>query len=205
MPPRTNFFAALFVIFSGLLSMNAIGASLSVQVTDPAGAPLNEAVIYAMPLHGTVPPAKPTEIVIDQIKRHFVPMISVARTGTSVRFPNKDNFEHDVYSFSTAKLFHLNLYHGQAAQPVLFDKPGLVVMGCSIHDQMIAYLLVVDTPYFAKTDASGVAHIANLPADTYKVRVWYYKMTDPNHLVEADIAATADAKPVKVAVALKAD
>ena len=97
-----------------------------------------------------------------------MPLVSVVQTGAAITFPNKDNIEHDVYSFSPAKRFELNLYHGIPASPVVFDKAGLVVMGCNIHDSMIAYLLIVDTPWFAKTDASGRATIDNLPADAYR-------------------------------------
>jgi hypothetical protein len=114
------------------------------------------------------------------VKRRFVPLVSVAQTGAAITFPNKDNIEHDVYSFSPAKRFELNLYHGIPASPVVFDKPGLVVMGCNIHDAMIAYLLIVDTPWFAKTDASGQAIIDNLPADAYRVIAWHPRISDPN-------------------------
>lgn len=189
---------------SSAVSISAAAASLPVQVVDTNGAPVADAIVYAVPLHGAVPPAKPGEIVIDQVKRHFVPMVSVARTGTTVRFPNKDNFEHDVYSFSPAKNFHLNLYHGETAKPVQFDKAGLVVMGCSIHDQMVAYLMLVDTPYFAKTDQTGVAHLDNLPADTYKVTAWHYKMIDLDKRISTDMAA-GSAQASKLTLALKPD
>ncbi len=106
--------------------------------------------------------------------------MSVVQTGTAVSFPNGDNIEHDVYSFSPAKKFELHLYHGIPARPVVFDKPGLVVMGCNIHDQMIAYLLVVDTPWFAKTDSHGAAMVANVPDGTYTLSAWHYRMMHPN-------------------------
>ncbi len=189
---------------SSAASISAAAASLPVRVLDTNGAPVADAIIYAVPLHGTVPPARPGEIMIDQIKRHFVPMVSVARAGTTVRFPNKDNFEHDVYSFSPAKNFHLNLYHGETAKPVQFDKAGLVVMGCSIHDQMVAYLMLVDTPYFAKTDQSGAAHLDNLPADTYKVTAWHYKMVDLDQRVSANMVA-GSAQASTLTLALKPD
>ncbi|QIN67909.1 hypothetical protein SBC1_79560 (plasmid) [Caballeronia sp. SBC1] len=172
--------SALLFCASSFPFIGANAASVRVQVTDQLGAPVKDAIVYAMPESGKLPATKPPGAVIDQIKRQFVPLVSVAQTGAAITFPNKDNIEHDVYSFSPAKRFELNLYHGIPAKPVVFDNPGLVVMGCNIHDTMVAYLLLVDTPYFAKTDANGHADIDNLPADSYKVTVWHYRMTEPN-------------------------
>lgn len=121
-------------------------------------------------------------------------MVSVVQAGASVTFPNKDNIEHDVYSFSPPKRFELNLYHGIPANPVVFDKPGLVVMGCNIHDSMVAYLLIVETPWFAKTDASGAAIIDNLPADAYKVIAWHFRQSDPNAQPAQKVTADGAAK-----------
>jgi len=126
----------------------------------------------------------------------------VIQTGGLVTFPNRDNIEHDVYSFSPAKKFELDLYHGIPAHPVQFDKPGLVVMGCNIHDTMVAYLLVVDTPWFAKTDASGQAVIDGLPADAYQVSAWHYRMPDTGPRPTQKITFSADAA-ARFAVQLK--
>lgn len=165
----------------GLHVASARAEPLRVSVVDQAGAPVADAVVYAVPVdvNAKAPPAKQPQAVIDQIKRRFVPLVSVVQTGTAVSFPNRDNIEHDVYSFSPAKRFELHLYHGMPAKPVVFDKPGLVVMGCNIHDQMIAYLLVVDTPWFAKTDARGQASIGNIRDGAYRLSVWHYRMAEP--------------------------
>ncbi|EIM94683.1 hypothetical protein WQE_43149 [Paraburkholderia hospita] len=176
----------------GLQFADARAVDLRVQVVDQAGAPVTDAVVYATPVSGKLPPAKPAGAIIDQIKRQFVPLVSVVQTGAAITFPNKDNFEHDVYSFSPARKFELHLYHGVSASPVVFDKPGLVVMGCNIHDQMIAYLLVVNTPYFAKTDAGGRALIDHVPADAYKLSVWHYRMADAHAQPTQKVTAGAD-------------
>jgi len=185
----------------------ASAASLRLLVVDQTGAPVKDAVIYAVPLNGKLPATKAAGAVIDQVKRQFVPLVSVAQTGAAVTFPNKDNIEHDVYSFSPAKRFELDLYHGIPASPVVFDKPGLVVMGCNIHDQMVAYLLVVDTPYFAKTDATGAANIENLPAGAYKMTAWHYRIATPDELptrqLSADSADSANA--TKLTLQLKSE
>jgi len=105
----------------------------------------------------------------------FVPHILPIQTGTAVTFPNSDNVRHQVYSFSAAKKFQLPLYAGTPAAPVVFDKPGVVTLGCNIHDHMSAYLVVVDTPYFALTVA-GRGELSSLPEGKYDVRVWYAGM-----------------------------
>lgn len=177
----------------GLTSANraAMAATLQVKVADQSGAAVADAVVWAIPSGETIAPTTTGTATIDQIKRKFVPLVSVVQTGTSVTFPNKDDIEHDVYSFSDAKRFDLHLYHGTHAKPVVFEKSGLVVMGCNIHDQMLAYLMVVDTPYFAKTDSNGVAQLNKLPQGAYSLTVWHYQMTDPNGRVTQPITAGA--------------
>ena len=196
-----RFTSTLLATFT-LCATLAHAASVRVQVVDQAGAPVQDAIVYALPVSGKPPATKPAGAVIDQIKRRFVPMVSAVQTGASVTFPNKDNIEHDVYSFSPAKRFELNLYHGIPANPVVFDKPGLVVMGCNIHDTMVAYLLIVDTPWFAKTDANGAATIDNLPADSYKVIAWHFRQRDPNAQPTQRVNASADGT-AKFALQLK--
>jgi hypothetical protein len=106
------------------------------------------------------------------VNRRFVPRISVIQAGTSVSFPNGDNIRHSVYSFSAPKVFTLKLYAGVPSSPIVFDKPGIVVLGCNIHDSMVAWVLVVDTPFFAHTDGAGAATLANLPPGRYTLRAW---------------------------------
>lgn len=199
MKPYQFFLAPLMALCATL----AQAASVRVQVVDQTGAPVPDAVVYAMPVTGKPPATKPAGAIIDQVKRRFVPLVSVVQTGASVTFPNRDNIEHDVYSFSPAKRFELNLYHGIPANPVVFDKPGLVVMGCNIHDEMVSYLLIVDTPWFAKTDAKGVAVIDNLPADALKLTAWHFRLGDPNAQPTQKITAAADSS-AKFALQLKA-
>ncbi|SEK05586.1 methylamine utilization protein [Paraburkholderia diazotrophica] len=191
---RKRALLATAVLALGCHFASASAASLQISVIDQTGAPVRDAVVYATPVSGKLPAAKPAAAIIDQIKRKFVPMVSVVQTGTAITFPNKDNFEHDVYSFSPAKKFELHLYHGVPANPVVFDKPGVVVMGCNIHDSMVAYLLVVDTPWFAKTDASGHATIDNLPADSYRLTAWHYRLVDTHALPAQTTAVSADTK-----------
>jgi plastocyanin len=152
----------------------AAASELIVEVRDARGTAVSDAVAYAIP-EGRRPPPPSRRAVLDQRNRMFVPHILPIQTGTAVTFPNSDNVRHQVYSFSPAKRFQLRLYAGTPAAPVVFDKPGVVILGCNIHDQMSAYLVVVDTPYFALT-SDGRADLAGVPEGAYDVRVWYERM-----------------------------
>ena len=130
---------------------------------------------------------------MDQIDQEFVPRVKPVLVGSSVYFPNKDNIRHQVYSFSPAKQFELPLYAGTPAKPVVFDKPGVVVLGCNIHDWMIAYIYVSESPYFAKTGTDGSAQLKELSPRQYTVRVWHPRLQGPEDATRqpADLAASA--------------
>lgn len=153
-----------------VLALAAQAADLRVLVR-ANGKPVADAVAS---LHSpaAADAVKAGDAIIDQRNTQFVPRVSVIDTGTRVRFPNSDNVRHQVYSFSPAKRFDLPLYSGRAAPPVTFDTPGVVVLGCNIHDWMLAYVVVVDSPYHAITGADGQARI-DAPAGTYTLRVWH--------------------------------
>jgi plastocyanin len=149
-------------------------AEIAAKVSDDEGHPVADAVVIAVPVEGGVrAPARAREGVVDQVNQEFTPKVTAVLVGTPVRFPNHDNIRHQVYSFSPAKRFELPLYAGAPAEAVVFDKPGVVVLGCNIHDWMIGYIYVSESPYFAKTRADGTAVIADLPARAYVVRVWH--------------------------------
>lgn len=162
-------FAILTLATSGV----ANAAKIVAHVVTPAGTGVVHAGVYATMVSGKTPSKQPKEIFVEQINKEFVPIVSITQTGALVNFPNHDSIRHHVYSFSPAKTFEIKLYSGVPSKPVVFDKPGEVVLGCNIHDSMIAYVLVVDTPYFAKTDSSGRAVIDDLPAGEYDVQMWY--------------------------------
>lgn len=157
-----------------LLASGACGAAaVTVQVRDGAGQALPDVVVYAE-ADGAAAPKTMRAATIEQKGLKFLPLVSVVQTGSSVAFPNNDKVRHHIYSFSPAKKFDQKLYSGVAAAPQVFDKPGTVVLGCNIHDKMLAYVKVVDTPYFAKTDGAGAARI-ELPAGKYVLKAWHYQ------------------------------
>ena len=162
------------LVAATLCACVARAASLEVRVRDAAGAPVPDAAVYAVPASGPSDARNPRVVAIEQVEREFVPYMTVVQVGTQVKFPNRDEVRHHVYSFSPAKRFEIKLYAGTPADPIAFDKPGEVVLGCNIHDHMIAYIYVVDSPWFAKTDRDGNARIDGLPGGEYDVNGWYY-------------------------------
>ena len=168
--PRCSYAAAAAVICLGAL--DATGAGFEARVRSPAGEPVEDVALVLEPVSGKVPQMK-VQASIEQRDREFVPYLSIVQKGAAVNFPNRDNLKHHVYSFSPAKTFEIKLYAGQPAQPVVFDKAGEVALGCNIHDWMEAHMLVVDSPWFAKTGADGIARIAQVPAGSYHLRLWH--------------------------------
>ena len=155
----------------------ASAATVQVEVMDAAGKPLADAVVFleSAEARRAAKPLAGAEMA--QEKRQFVPGVLVVPVGTEVRFPNHDSVRHHVYSFSPAKKFELKLYTGTPANPVLFDRPGVAVLGCNIHDQMVGWVVVVETPYYARTpSASGRAQIDNVPPGTYTLRTWHTRL-----------------------------
>lgn len=159
--------AALYAICVG-----AQAGSLEVLVSTPAGKSVEDAAVVLEAI-AAIRPSPDARASIAQQDRDFVPYLTIVRAGTAIDFPNRDPLKHHVYSFSSAKRFEIKLYAGKPAQPVIFDKPGEVALGCNIHDWMEAYVLVVNTPYFAKTSLQGRARIANLPPGRYRLRFWH--------------------------------
>ena len=173
---------AISLVVTCLLTLPGIasGGDLAARVLDREGRPVADAVVVARPLTaGTSPRAKPTDEMVEQIDREFVPHVKPILIGSRVHFPNKDSVRHQVYSFSPAKKFELPLYSGTAAPPVVFDKAGVVTLGCNIHDWMIGYIYVSETPYFQKSGKEGTAALKDLPAGDYDVRVWQPNMSEP--------------------------
>ncbi|MEQ8663064.1 MAG: methylamine utilization protein [Gammaproteobacteria bacterium] len=168
--PAVSHCAPTLALLSALCGTTpAPAAGLDVHVT-AAGAPLDDVVIA---VHGGVLDVHaPRTHVVDQVDKQFAPRIAAIRVGDSVRFPNSDDIRHHVYSFSPAKSFELPLYHGMPTQPVVFERPGKVVLGCNIHDRMAAWVYVLDAPRFALS-AHGTARFAALPPGRYEVALWH--------------------------------
>lgn len=159
--------------FASCLTAQA-NTQLSVDIKDQQGQSLAGAVVALIPSGDKN--FTQQNAVIDQKHNLFVPELLVVRTNTLIRFPNSDDVRHHVYSFSPAKKFELRLYHGKTAEPVLFDKPGKVVLGCNIHDSMKAHVFVVDTDYYQVTDNTGKVEFDNIPPGEYQLQIFHPQM-----------------------------
>ncbi len=166
----------------------AAAAGLTATVRTSAGVPVEDAAVVLEPTRGT-PPQSRRRATIEQREREFVPYLTIVQKGTAVDLPNRDPFKHHVYSFSPAKVFEIKLYAGKPANPVVFDQTGEVVLGCNIHDWMEAYALVVDTPWFAKTGADGIARIERVPAGAYRLRLWHPRQKAAVTDIDIDLGA----------------
>jgi plastocyanin len=111
-------------------------------------------------------------VVLDQRNLRFSPQVVAVRAGTSVVFPNNDRVFHNVFSFHHGKVFDLGLYPVGDSKVVRFDKPGLSRIFCNIHPNMAAYVVAVDSPYFAVTDARGEFAVASVPPGRYRYHAW---------------------------------
>lgn len=172
-------------------AMATRAASFEASVVDGSGAGLADAVISLTPT-AAGPAATVASASMDQRGLQFVPHVLVVQRGTAVSFPNSDQVRHHVYSFSPAKKFELRLYKSIPAEPVVFDKAGIATLGCNIHDWMLGYVVVVDTPLFAKTDDSGHLKIDGIPAGEYRLDLWHPRDldagTDRSEVIRIDAA-----------------
>lgn len=163
-----------------VLSQGVNAEKLTVVVAEPNGQPIRNSVVV---LTASTPSPQPQSEVVkeasmDQVNKQFVPHVLAIQTNTVVTFPNSDSIKHHVYSFSPTKSFEIRLYKALDASPIQFDKAGVVDIGCNIHDWMLGYIYITDSPYFAKTDADGKAKI-DAPAGKYTLSVWHPRL-DPN-------------------------
>ena len=166
----------LALLLGAGMAAGAGAAGVQVEVLDAAGKPLPEALVFLESAEARRLVRPLAEQEMSQEKKAFVPGVLVLTTGTDVRFPNRDTVRHHVYSFSPAKKFELKLYAGTPAHPVRFDQPGVVVLGCNIHDHMVGWIVVLDTPYYAQTPAMGTALIADVPSGNYRLRAWHPRL-----------------------------
>jgi len=153
--------------------------SIKVTVVDPDGVPVPEVVVFVEQDGIGVRRGSPESALMDQRNKQFVPHVLVVQKGASVLFPNSDTVGHHVYSFSKPNNFVLPLYTGNPHDPVIFDHDGVVMLGCNIHDHMLAYIVVVDTDVFGLTDESGSVslNIAD-SASGYVANIWSPRIRD---------------------------
>ncbi len=186
-------------------SAQANAADLTVRLKNAAGQPIADAVIMVKPAAGLPPgPIKfDWPLRLSQQNIAFHPFVLIAPVNATVAFPNLDKVRHHVYSFSPTKKFELKLYGNDETRTVTFDKVGVVAVGCNIHDQMIAFIRVVDTPYAAKTDANGVAVIHGLPAGAATATIWQPYLRAPKNEMVKPITVTGAGAALNLTVEIR--
>jgi len=177
---------------------------VQVNVRDAKGVPVADAVVSLVPLDTpAAPPTTPASpAVITQQGQEFDPYVTAVVVGTRVNFPNHDKVRHQVYSLSKTKSFEIPLFGPGTEQSILFDKPGIVALGCNIHDWMSAYVVILETPHFMKTPADGLARLADLPLGRYRLDVWHPRLATE---ARRDVVVTADSATQTISVTLKPD
>lgn len=178
-------FTIILSIFLTIFMPLTQAGDLIVNVLDAKGDPVENAVVYVESENKTS--LAQASAIIEQRGKQFNPLVSVVQTGTDITFPNFDSVRHHVYSFSPAKTFELKLYSGVPTNPIKFNKAGTIVLGCNIHDYMLAFIQVVDTPYFAKTNLLGKAVLKDLPNGNYTLKAWHYAFSKEKDIVEKPI------------------
>ena len=182
---------AATLLWLGLLGLTRTswGAALTVTVLLPDGHPLGGVIVTARPSDGPTHSAAPVAAAMDQVNRAFAPDLLVIPVGSSVSFPNSDSVSHQIYSFSPAKRFQLPLYRGKPYPPVVFDQPGLVTLGCNIHDEMLAYVVVTDAPLYGPTNKKG-SWSAEAPGGAYRISIWHPRIRDEVKYLEGGVTVS---------------
>jgi plastocyanin len=164
------------VLALGLLGAEAQAGKLVVEVRDEQNRPVKDAVAY-FTLPGKPPaPAAKTRVMMDQRDKEFVPHVLAVQVGTEVVFPNSDNIRHHVYSLGGGNAFELPLYPNGARPSIQFKQAGAASLGCNIHDWMLGYVYVVDSPWFAVSGVDGRAQVQGMPDKSGKLKVWHPRL-----------------------------
>jgi len=164
----------------------AVAADVVIQVQTAAGQPVPHAVLTLYPNGRPTPPARGGSFRVEQRDLQFSPFVLVVPPGSDVSFPNFDNVRHHVYSFSPVRRFELQLFAREQTRSVRFDRPGIVPLGCNIHDGMIAYINIVDTGHAVRTDAQGRATLVGVPVGPAVARLWHPYLRAPNNQVQGN-------------------
>jgi len=195
-------------LFTALAAAAGIPAAhaedLVVKVVDGGGHPVSDSVLTLIPQNGAgrVEASKPQTRVIDQKDETFIPYVEVVRPGDSVVFRNSDDTRHHVYSFAKVKAFEFVLAPGESSAPLAIDKTGIAVIGCNIHDNMIAYLFVSDAPWLGQTKVDGSVTFPGLPAGAYALHIWHPQLRPGQTDIVQPITMTGAGEPHTHEVAL---
>jgi plastocyanin len=184
----------------------AVATTLTAEVVDQDGRPVVNAVVTLIPdSKGSMPAAASrlaAEKTIDQRNETFLPMVTIVPKGGHIVFSNNDQTTHQVYSFSAAKQFEITLTRGEKSQPIAFDNAGIAALGCNIHDHMIAYAFVAESPWTALTGAEGRVTLQDMPAGNYEAVVWHPKFPPGREPPKLKTSLTGDTARLSLTVRL---
>ena len=152
---------------------------------------LSDAVLYLEAPAAVTTGARPVTVEIAITDKTYAPHVVVVPLGSTVRFPNHDPFNHNVFSVSEPNSFDLGLYGRGEAKSYTFAHPGLVRVYCNVHPRMVAYVLVMENRYYAQPGSDGSFAIDNVPAGRYRLHVWHERI--PTEVI-TDVSA-ADGQP----------
>ena len=180
------------ILFSAGLGLAAplAAAPLAVRVVDAAGKPVRDAVVTLYPSGNAARAQRAGRFVVSQKNLQFQPFVSIVPVGSNVSFPNLDPTKHHVYSFSPAKRFELKLFARDQSRTVHFDKPGIIALGCNIHDAMSAFIVVTDSAWTARTNGQGIAILADAPNSPGRLTVWHPYLRAPGGKMQQGVAAS---------------
>jgi plastocyanin len=171
----------------------ALAGSINGKVTATGLRSNADVVVYIEKIEGKTfpPPEKP--VVMDQKGKLFVPKILPVVVGTKVDFLNSDAFAHNVFTpDKCADKFDLGSWPTGETRSYTFKKPCAAVMLCNVHPEMVAYIVAVETPYFAVTDTDGSFTIKDVPDGTYTVSAWHERLKKQSQEVTVNGATTID-------------
>jgi plastocyanin len=193
-------------VFHTLLALwatSATAAPFEMQFVGVDGRGITGGVVITLrSTDASRPVAKPVHAVMDQVDRQFSPHVLVIPAGSPVSFPNSDSIAHQVYSVSPAHRFQLQLYHGKPYKPEVFGAPGVVTLGCNIHDLMRAYVYVVEAQYYGRADHEGRWTVANVEPGEYQLTIWHPQSRAQKPVLQQRITVGDDGAPLKVRAAV---
>ena len=157
----------------------------------------SNAVVYIdkIPNQRFAPPVDP--VVLDQINLTFVPHVLPVLVGTRVAFPNSDEIRHNVFSPGPPR-FDLGTYAQKTTKYYVFEKAGVWTLLCNVHAEMSAYIVVTDTPYFARTDKDGKFVLKDVPPGKYSIKVWHEKAKPSTMQVEVSSGTVVNLLPIEL-------
>ena len=167
---------ALLTLAGGALANGIPGRIVILEKDNKPTPDLGDAVVY---LEGVATPATaadPVTVEIAITDKVYAPHVVVVPIGSTVRFPNHDPFNHNVFSLSEPNTFDLGLYGRGEVKSQTFTHPGLVRVYCNVHPRMVAYVLVMANRLYAQPGQDGSFLLENVPPGRYRLHVWHERI-----------------------------